>query len=323
MSISVSVVMSVFNTGNYLKESIESILNQTFKDFEFIIINDGSTDRSLEIIKSYNDDRIILINQENTGLAAALNNGIAIAKSDYIARMDADDISLPNRLKLQYEFMENHPECVAVGSNAELIDEDNNFVCNSSQLFNFAVIKKRMIDSIKNDTTPFTPFFHSSVIFRKNTFILAGKYPVFMKRAQDVFLFHKMLNYGELLNLKEKLIKYRIVSTANSLRGRKDVKYFSIIIKKAIVGIELSSEEIAYIEETSKKTNIRERKLNYHIYLAKKYLWNNYIPVKSRKHCLEALKFKSFKLTPYLLFLASFFPQNFITFFYKQMKNLQ
>ncbi len=124
----ISVVMSVYNGDKYLREEIESILNQTFKDFEFIIVNDGSTDKSLEIIKSYNDPRIVIIDQENTGLAKALNNGINIAKGRYIARMDQDDISNPERFEKQIEFLENLSEYVAIGSWSNHISEHGEYL---------------------------------------------------------------------------------------------------------------------------------------------------------------------------------------------------
>ncbi|WP_162844206.1 glycosyltransferase family 2 protein [Sinobacterium caligoides] len=97
--------MSVYNGAHYLKESIDSILNQTLTDFEFIIINDGSTDSSLDIIKSYNDKRITIVDQENKGLISSLNTGIALAKGEYIARMDADDISINDRFQHQIEYI--------------------------------------------------------------------------------------------------------------------------------------------------------------------------------------------------------------------------
>ena len=103
----ISVVMPVYNAEKYLDEAIKSILVQTCKDFEFIIINDGSNDKSLEIIEKYNiqDERIVLINRENRGLIASLNEGIEKTKGRYIARMDADDISLPDRFEKQIEFL--------------------------------------------------------------------------------------------------------------------------------------------------------------------------------------------------------------------------
>ncbi|HIP11775.1 MAG TPA: glycosyltransferase family 2 protein, partial [Arcobacter sp.] len=99
----VSVLLSVYNGEKYLDEAIESILNQTYQDFEFIIINDGSTDKSLEIIEKYKkeDNRIVVISRENKGLIYSLNEGISQAKGKYIARMDADDISLATRFEEQ------------------------------------------------------------------------------------------------------------------------------------------------------------------------------------------------------------------------------
>ena len=104
----VSVVMPVYNAQKYLNKAIDSILAQTYKDFEFIIINDGSTDNSLQIIKKYQkkDKRIIVKNKKNKGIVAALNDGIKLSRGKYLARMDADDISLPSRFEVQVNFME-------------------------------------------------------------------------------------------------------------------------------------------------------------------------------------------------------------------------
>lgn len=113
----VSVLMPVYNGEAYLKEAIESILNQTYRNFEFLIINDGSTDRSEAIISSYNDSRICLINNpENLRLIATLNRGIDLAKGQYIVRMDADDISLPQRIEKQVGWMEANPDYGLIGS---------------------------------------------------------------------------------------------------------------------------------------------------------------------------------------------------------------
>src|SRR4051794_13726774 len=104
-NVKISVLMPAYNVANFIGEAIRSILNQSFKDFEFIIINDGSTDETESIIQSFSDSRIILVTQENKGVAAALNSGLSIAKSNYIARFDADDICYPHRLAKQYQFM--------------------------------------------------------------------------------------------------------------------------------------------------------------------------------------------------------------------------
>ena len=125
----VTVLMPVYNGEKYLKEAIESILNQTFKDFEFLIINDGSTDNSVKIIQSFNDLRIRLIhNESNIGLIKTLNKGLKLSNGKYIARMDCDDVSLPKRLSVQINFMEKHPEIGVCGSWVKIIGLEQKFI---------------------------------------------------------------------------------------------------------------------------------------------------------------------------------------------------
>jgi glycosyltransferase involved in cell wall biosynthesis len=125
----ISVLMSVFNGEDYLAEAIESILNQDFLNFEFIIINDCSTDRSLEIINSFSDPRICLIqNDENKGLTQSLNIGLNHARGKYIVRMDADDISVKNRISTQVKWMEKNPAVIVCGSARKIIENKNTFI---------------------------------------------------------------------------------------------------------------------------------------------------------------------------------------------------
>lgn len=129
MSPKVTVLMPVYNGAPYLKEAIESILSQTFKDFEFIIIDDGSTDNSYEIARSYLDQRIKLYKNEfNLRVAETLNKGIKLAQGEYIARMDADDVSLPNRLARQVNFLDSHPDITIVGSWVKVIGDTHEYV---------------------------------------------------------------------------------------------------------------------------------------------------------------------------------------------------
>jgi glycosyltransferase involved in cell wall biosynthesis len=126
MSPYVTVLMPVYNTEMYLKEAIDSILNQTFRDFEFIVINDGSTDSTSDIIESYSDPRIIYLqNEKNLGVATSLNKGLSIAKGTYIARMDGDDVSRCDRLEKQVAFMDANPEIGVCGTWLETIGDRN------------------------------------------------------------------------------------------------------------------------------------------------------------------------------------------------------
>src|SRR5664279_4302143 len=121
----VTVLMPVYNAADYIGEAIDSVLQQTFTDFELLIINDGSTDSTTQVIRSFNDARIILIDHPvNHGIAAALNTGLSKAKANYIARFDADDICFPGRLQEQTNFLDNHPDYVLTGSDAEYISEN-------------------------------------------------------------------------------------------------------------------------------------------------------------------------------------------------------
>ncbi len=128
MNPKVTVLMPVYNAEKYLKTAIESILKQTFSDFELLIINDGSTDGSEEIIRSFNDKRIRLFNNEqNLGIIKTLNKGLNLAKGEYIIRMDADDISLPDRLELQVKYMEENPGIGISGTQARIFGDTKKF----------------------------------------------------------------------------------------------------------------------------------------------------------------------------------------------------
>jgi len=305
----ISVVMSVYNAERYLREAIESILNQTFTDFEFIIINDGSTDNSLEIIRSYNDERIKIINQSNMGLAKALNNGIKIAKGKYIARMDADDISMPERLEIQYDFMENHPECVAVGSNAEIIDIDGNYVFTSNQAIEWERIKAQLLQ---------TPFFHSSTMYRKSAFEKVGGYPG-IYRIEDTVFFNKLAKIGELRNLSNILIKYRLCPTAVTTKSsKKDSKIIENIILDA-VNDKITNEQINILKSITLNRSSKSKNALYYYHLAKKYLWNNYQPKLARKNLISSIKIKLNMLCVFYYFV-SFLPKNLIQKLYKKLK---
>ncbi|MFN7280529.1 MAG: glycosyltransferase, partial [bacterium] len=121
----VSIVMPVYNTAPFLEEAVQSILHQTFTDFEFIIIDDGSTDESLDILKSFRDERILVLsNGINRGLVFTLHRGLNAARGRYIARMDGDDVSLPDRLQRQVDYMNTHPEADLLATCVDLIDEE-------------------------------------------------------------------------------------------------------------------------------------------------------------------------------------------------------
>ena len=196
----ISVVMSVYNGEKYLSEAIESVLNQTYKDFEFIIVNDGSTDNSLEIIKEYQnqDERIVLISRENKGLVASLNEGIEKAKGKYIARMDADDICLATRFEEQIEYMEKN-KLDLCGSWIETFDEKN--------ILNVWKYPETHRD-IKFRSFFGSSFAHPSVIIKK---IVFDKLKYENETAEDYRLWCDILANGyKVGNIQKVLLKYRL-----------------------------------------------------------------------------------------------------------------
>lgn len=239
--------MSVYNGEKYLAEAIESILNQTYKNFELIIINDGSKDNSVEIIKNYmkQDNRIVLIDRENKGLPYSLNEGISVAKGEYIARMDADDISLPTRFEKQVDYMQKN-ELDVCGSYIKLFGDNR---------------KEQVIKNpITNEDIRFSLLFfsclaHPTVVFKKEVFDKV-KYNVDYKVAQDYQLWCDIANANfKIGNIPEVLLNYReheAQASIEKFKRQQDTahKIASDYAKK------LGKEEINLVNQiiTSKKT---------------------------------------------------------------------
>jgi glycosyltransferase involved in cell wall biosynthesis len=200
-----SVLMPVYNAEKFLAKALESILNQTFTDFEFIIINDGSADRSLQILQRHaqQDNRIRLINRENRGLVNTLNEGIQLAKSSYIARMDADDVSYRRRLQKQFTYLQSHPECVALGTKTQLIDEDGDPLILFSTYTTHNEIDQAHLQGKGGAIA------HPAVMFRKEIVAAVGGYRAEFIHAEDLDLWLRMAEHGELCNLPELLLDYR------------------------------------------------------------------------------------------------------------------
>ena len=219
----VSVVTSVCNGEAYLEECVESVLNQTFQDFEYIILNNGSTDGTARILQQYTDPRLRIIHQENLGISRSLNKGINLSNSDLIARLDADDFSSPQRLEKQVTFMEKHPDIVLCGSRwLELIGE---------KLYKQIVDFVETDQAIKKSMSLFNPFSHSAVIFRKKAFLTTGGYSERFKYTQDYDLWVRMLAFGETLILKEELAVVRIHKQSGSYKNARKQKLEALQIR--------------------------------------------------------------------------------------------
>lgn len=194
----VSVFMPVYNAGIYLKEAIESILNQTYTDFEFVIINDGSTDSSAEVIQGFDDSRIKLFNNnKNLGLIATLNIGLELCKGEYIIRMDSDDISLPNRIAHQIRFLEENPQIGLIGSWFEDFgDHIENKIVRYSQKDSEIRIRHLYQTHISHPTAVFrTSIIRENQIRFDPDFVYGEDYNFWVEMSA----FCKMSNYPEVL----------------------------------------------------------------------------------------------------------------------------
>jgi len=190
--------MAVYNGERFLRLSIESILFQTFADFEFIIVDDGSTDKTWSILCDYADSRIRLIqNEENIGLTRSLNKGSALVQGEFIARMDADDISHPLRLEKQYAYMNDHPDVGVLGCQMEQIDVNGRKIDNfHAPLFHEAIAWKMLFE---------TSIAHPTVMMRRRDFTEAGGYDPSFIYAQDLELWSRMVHVTWFANLPESL----------------------------------------------------------------------------------------------------------------------
>lgn len=217
--------MPAYNAELYIARAIESILNQSFQDFELIIIDDRSSDSTVKIAEKYSklDSRIRLyLNKTNLKIARTLNKGIFLAKSDLIARMDADDISDKKRLELQYRFLNTNPNVAIVGSYMHVVDGYGNIIAKRTYPTNSDEMKKVMFR--------YSPFAHPAVMYRKKVVVNFGCYD-YKLACEDTDLWFKLGSKYEFANIPEFLLKYTLIQTSNSYGILKKIELDGLKIK--------------------------------------------------------------------------------------------
>jgi glycosyltransferase involved in cell wall biosynthesis len=201
----ISVLMPAYNARRYLREAVDSILAQTLDDFEFIIIDDGSSDGTPALLKGLaaRDRRIRLQSGPNEGVSASLNKGLALARGEFIARMDADDVSLPTRFEKQLRFLQQRSNYVLVGSRCMLIDPDGFPICEKTDI----AFDHEEIDALLLRMS--WPIVHPAVMMRTDALRKVGGYDTRYRTNQDHDLFLRLAEVGRLANLPEVLLNYR------------------------------------------------------------------------------------------------------------------
>ena len=215
-SVKVSIIMSSYNSEKYIRSCINSILNQSFNDFELIIIDDASSDKTRDIIKSYQDKRIVFIqNNSNLGLTKNLNKAIKMSKGKYIARIDSDDVCVKERLAVQYDFMEKHPKVDVIGSNAYLINENNRIIGITDE----AVSEKKIFSK----APLMNPLLHPTVMMR-SSLIKQYYYNENYRVCQDFELWNRLLLQHKIVSIKKPLVYYRLNSEGATRKAKMNIQ---------------------------------------------------------------------------------------------------
>ena len=217
----VSIIMAVYNGEEFLQDSILSVLNQTYKNFEFVIVNDGSTDNTAKILEEFskNDSRIKIVNNiENIGLTKSLNRGIRESVGEYIARLDAGDLSTPDRIEREVDFLNKNKDIGLVGSWMQIIDTEGKTV---------EEVKYPTEDEIiRHDLIGYNPFVHSSIMFRRGVGQKAGFYNEVYKYAQDYNFYFQLLPHTKFSNIPACLVKYRRYPNSITMtKNREQIKF--------------------------------------------------------------------------------------------------
>jgi glycosyltransferase involved in cell wall biosynthesis len=299
----ISVVMSVYNGEKYLRGAVDSILNQSFKDFEFIIINDGSNDGSFEVVLEYQacDRRIVIINQNNIGLTGSLNRGIRLSRCEYIARQDADDVSMADRLEKQLGFLKSHPQVAVVGCFGEMFNNEGVV----SPIGNLKLSSR----GVKKYLPRRNPLMHGSVMMRKSCLEKAGFYRGFFRHAQDYDLWLRLSERFDLAILPESLYRYRVSTDAISVSKFLIQKQYADIARR-LHKERLASGKDSYdvlVQSYPNGLPVADNeaaKCEYHLFLAKGFICGNN-PGQARQHLRLAWKQGCRRPAVFVLFLKT------------------
>jgi glycosyltransferase involved in cell wall biosynthesis len=293
----ITVLMLAYNSSKYITQSIKSILRQSYNDFEFLIVYDESVDNTFEIINEYavNDARIKIIKNENSrGIVGAANTGLKYAAGEYVARLDSDDIALPDRLEKQIAFMEKNNEFGLLGGNYKLIDENNNFIKSIKRL-NFLPDKIPSVLFFENY------FVQSSVMIRKKVLDDIGFYSEDIPSCEDYELWIRISEKYKTWNLPEVLVLYRIHDDSDTLRKvdiRKNMLYSIYTYQLRKFGVDYSKEELDLHIMIYNNNFIPQKEIIMEIknWLIKLFEYNNIKNIYPKQNFNEVLSDKWFDI---------------------------
>lgn len=287
----ISVLMTVYNGGVYVKDAYESIMSQDFLDFEFIIVDDGSEDDSLDFMVNVTDKRVKLYRIENSGLVSALNYGLKQCQGKYIARMDADDISHPSRLRIQKDFLDQYDDVDIVCSNINVINEQGEIVSEQMQSW---TNQEDLLRGLLMETN-FKPIIHPSVMVKKHVFNFLNGYRN-LKYAEDRDLWLRAFPYFKIFRLKNKLLNYRIHS-----KGISREKVFEQMASSVMTTVNFRVKQNLDIDIYDTNQKIFLKKYSEVLNLIKKDVSETYFNFIELKKFFRERKFFSFLLLYFTL----------------------
>ncbi len=294
----ISVIMGVYNEQTYLKEALGSILDQTHDEFEFLIVDDASTDKSPDIVRSYDDPRITLLeNETNRGLTYSLNRALEHATGKFVARQDADDVSEPDRFERQIEFLEKNEDVAVVGTGAHLIDADGQHIdrrvpkCDPS--FEDFIDKGHLI--------------HGSIMARRSVLEATGGYNEFFRYAQDQELWLRLAKDYPIANIPDPLYRHRIHDKGVYFSRKDESAMYGKIARDLVLGKttpnklnNLNGDRVLeYYEELSP-----HRRAEFHCDLATRYLRYGHTE-PAQEECWKARKYEPYGLQSLLLLILA------------------
>jgi glycosyltransferase involved in cell wall biosynthesis len=294
----ISIVMSVYNGERYLREAIEGILNQTFGDFEFLIVNDASNDDSPGIMRGYGDARIkILDNEENIGLTRSLNKAIEVARGEYIARQDADDVSLPKRLEEQLRYLKQNPEVAVLGTSIYIIDENGKISG-----------RRDVAEGPSQNLFRGSWFAHGSVMFRRDVIRAAGGYNELFRYCQDYELWLRLARDHPIRGLPQVLYKLRY-HTGNVQFTMKDEAASYHLLALRMAESEPDEAALQAVREGGIKSLYphlnKNEKVFYHKAVAHAQAWSKNMK-RAREEYKKALRLKPFDFKTRLNLLLAY-----------------
>ena len=301
----VSVIMPVYNAERYLRPAIDSVLNQMFNDFELIIIEDASNDSTREIVAEYaeRDPRVIaVVNDKNLGLTPSLNKGLDLARGEFIARMDADDISHPERFEKQVSYLRSNSDVCMIATSRERIDEEGNTISSYSETDGKEGLRERMKVTCS--------VAHGSVMFRRKEVIELGKYRDGIPYAEDYDLWLRIMEKYNIDVLPDILYKFRLTHQSRSIADSKQDKHYHKLVRQFAKEREIHGRD-SYEEHAGEvirvKTSPRHKEEMYHLHRGLEYLASNF-QTKARGEFWKCAKHRPTRALYWLLIVISIMP---------------